>query len=309
MEDSDGACYRGDQNTLIMKKIFGFFIVLMLMFIPAKVFCQDELLIGLIPEENIFLQMDRHRPLADYLSGKLGINVRLTILSRYVDIIDSFVSREMDGAFFGVFTGVLAMEKLGVEPVARPVNIDGSATVQSYIFVRQDSGIKNVDDMKNKRFAFVDRATVTGYLFGIAFLRERGVVNIDKYFREYYFTGSHDAAVYSVLDNRADIGIAKSKVFKRMIGKDPIIKDELKVLAVSNEFPDTTLCLRKDLPDNIKSKIKEILLNMDKEDEGRKVLGKLMALRFVEAKKDDFRPFFELADKAGINIKRYKYTR
>lgn len=309
MEDSDGACYRSDQNTLIMKKIFGCFIVLMLMFIPTKASCQDELLIGLIPEENIFLQMDKHRPLADYLSGKLGINVRLTILSRYGDIIDSFVSREMDGAFFGVFTGVLAMEKLGVEPVARPVNIDGSATVQSYIFVRQDSGIKNVDDMKDKRFAFVDRATVTGYLFAIAFLRERGVVNIDKYFREYYFTGSHDAAIYSVLDNRADIGIAKSKVFKRMIGKDPIIKDELTVLAVSNEFPDTTLCLRKDLSDNIKSKIKEILLNMDKEDEGRKVLNKLMALRFVEAKKDDFRPLFELADKAGINIKRYKYTR
>jgi len=32
----------------------------------------DEILIGLIPEENIFNQMERHRPLAAYLSKKVG---------------------------------------------------------------------------------------------------------------------------------------------------------------------------------------------------------------------------------------------
>ena len=48
----------------------------------------------------------------------------------------------MDGSFFGSFTGAMAIEKLGVEPIARPVNLDGTSTYKGYIFVRKDSGIK-----------------------------------------------------------------------------------------------------------------------------------------------------------------------
>jgi ABC-type phosphate/phosphonate transport system substrate-binding protein len=68
------------------------------MLAPANVMAQDEFIIGLIPEENIFKQVKRHRPLAEYLTEKLGIKVKFTILSRYPDIIDRFVTRRMDGA-------------------------------------------------------------------------------------------------------------------------------------------------------------------------------------------------------------------
>lgn len=293
---------------MIINRLSRLLIILVItLFVPSKALSQDEMLIGLIPEENIFNQMERYRPLADYLSGKIGVKVKLTILSRYGSIIDSFVTRKMDGAFFGIFTGVLAMEKLGVEPVARPLNLDGKSTVNSYIFVRKDSGIKTAKDMKGKRIVFVDKLTATGYLFAIAFLREKGVQDIDKYFGEYFFTGSHGSAVYSVLDNRADIGSAKSKVFNRMVEKDPAIKDELNIIAKSDEFPDTTLCIRKDLPAEIKTRIKQALLNMDRDPGGNEILKKFGALKFIDANKKDFQPFFELAKKAGINIKNYRY--
>ncbi|HWR58952.1 MAG TPA: hypothetical protein VN328_08710, partial [Thermodesulfovibrionales bacterium] len=61
-----------------------------LLFAPLEAKCEDEILIGLIPEENIFSQMDRHRPLAAYVTEKLGVKVKLTILSRYGDVIDRF---------------------------------------------------------------------------------------------------------------------------------------------------------------------------------------------------------------------------
>lgn len=291
-----------------MKKTVSGIIILLLIisFLPCKASSREELLIGLIPEENIFNQMDKYRPLAAYLSSRLGMNVRLTILSRYGDIIDRFTTRKMDGAFFSAMTGVLAVEKLGVEPVVRPVNLDGTTSIKSYIFVRKDSGIKAVPDMKDKRMAFVDRATVS-YLFAVAFFREKRVMNIDNYFKEYYFTGSHDSAVYSVLDNRADIGAAESKVYKRMIKKDPSIQEELNILAESGDFPDTTLCLSKDLPPEIKTRIKSILLTMDRDAEGKEVLKKFEASKFIEANKKDFFNFFDLANKAGINIRNYMY--
>lgn len=293
----------------VIKKLVFNFIAVIIIFIPNDIFAQEELLIGLIPEQNIFKQMDKYKPLAKYLSEKVGIKIRLTILSRYGDIVERFVSRNMDGAFFDSLTGAMALNKLGVEPIARPVNMDGTATVRSYIFTRADSKISSVKDMKGKRVAFVDRATATGYLFAIALLNENGINDIDRYFHEYFFTGSHDSAIYSVLDNRADIGSAQSTIFNLLVAKDPTINKELKIIAKSEEFPETTLCLRKDIPSTTKNKITDILLNMNNEPEGKEILKKFGILKFIRADAKDFTPVFNLANRAGVNIKGYRIKR
>src|SRR5512138_1812163 len=101
-----------------------------------------QVVIGLIPELNIFKQKARFTLLGEYLARKIGVPVKFTILSRYGNIIESFENDQMDGAFFGSFTGALAIEKLGVVPLARPVNLDGSAQYKGYLFVRKDSGIQ-----------------------------------------------------------------------------------------------------------------------------------------------------------------------
>ncbi len=283
------------------------FAVTVLMVWPVKAHCENEILIGLIPEENIFNQMDRYRPLAAYLSKKIETPVRFTILSRYGDVMDRFVSRKMDGAFFGVFTGVLAMEKIDAVPVARAVNLDGSSTVQSYIFVRNNSGIHDVEGMKGKRITFVDRATVTGYLYALSYLKEFGVSDPESYFMEVSFTGSHGSTIYAVLDGRADVGTVKSKIYQLLVAKDSTIKEELMIIARSQEFPDTTLFLRKDIPETLLSRIKAALFNMEKDPEGITVLKKLEAQKFIEAKKKDFASFYDVARKAGITVKTYKY--
>lgn len=273
----------------------------------SSVAADRELLIGLIPEENIFRQMDRYRPLSEYLTSRLGMKTRFTILSRYGDIIDRFVLRNLDGAFFGAFTAILAMEKLGVEPVARPVNLDGNSTAEGYIFVRKDSNIKGIKDMKGKTIAFVDRATATGYIFALAYLKEHGIENPLNYFKEYYFTGSHDSALLSVLDGRADIGVAKDKIIKERIKRDPLIEQEILIVARSIALPDVTLCLSKKIEKDLREKIKNILLSMDKDPEGKKVLEKLGTLKFVSASQEDFVPVYNLLKKADIDIKTYRY--
>ena len=60
---------------------------------------QKVFTIGLIPERNIFKQIERYEPLAGYLSKKIGINITLKILTRYGNIIDNFVSLNIDAAF------------------------------------------------------------------------------------------------------------------------------------------------------------------------------------------------------------------
>lgn len=267
----------------------------------------EELLIGLIPDENIFDELSRFRLVADYVERRTGIRMRLTILSRYGDVIDRFSSRNMDGAFFGAFTGVLAIEKLKVSPIARPVALDGHDKVQSVIFVRTGSGIKTARDMQGRSIVFTDRATITGYLFARAWLHQRGVPDIEKHFREVHFTGNHDSVIYAVLDNRADVGVAKSKQFNKMLAKDPTVGQELDVLVRSDPFPDLTLCLRQSLPAETRSRIRDALLGMEMDKEGKEVLRQALMQRFVAASLEDFAPVYDVARTAGVTINTYRY--
>ncbi len=265
---------------------------------------QDELLIGLIPEMNVFKQKERFQPLADYLSEKTGAKIKLTIFSKYGGIVERFKSLKLDGAFFGSFTGATAIKELGVEPLARPVNPDGSSTYHGYIFVRKDSGIKNISNMKGKRMAFVDKATTAGYIFPMAYFKENGINNIDRYFKEYYFTGSHDAAIYAVLDKKADIGAAKHSVYDRVKRSDPRVEKELVILAESPKVPSNGLCVRKDLNKAIKEKLKKALLNIDKDPKGKVALEKFGALRFIVTTASDYQPVFDLMKRAEIETKK-----
>ena len=267
----------------------------------------SRILIGLIPEMNVFQQMQRFQPLAQYIQKSTGIEVHLTILSRYGNIIQKFRSVGMDGAFFGSFTGAMAIEKLGVIPLVRPVNLDGESTYYGIIFARKDSGIDTVADMKGKRFAFVERATTAGYLFPMAVLRENNVFDLKSFFSETFFSGSHDATVLEIFNRQADIGAAKNTVFYRVLDSRPDIAQTLKVLFTSERVPSNGLCLRADIDPAIREKLKKILLDMDKDPEGREVLERYGALRFVETSVQDYQPVRDLAERAGISIKDYNY--
>ncbi|MGE5300564.1 MAG: phosphate/phosphite/phosphonate ABC transporter substrate-binding protein [Acidobacteriota bacterium] len=268
---------------------------------------QKEILIGLIPEMNVFKQRERFKPLAEYLTKKTGVKVNLTILSRYGNIIERFTSEKMDGAFFGSFTGALAIQKLGVVPLARPMNLDGSTQYWGYLFVRKDSGIKGVNDMKGKKMAYVEKATTAGYVFPVAYFKEHGVKDPDKFFSDHFFAGSHDAAIYAVLDRKTDVGAAKHSMYDRVRKADPRVDKELVILAESAKVPSNGLCVRKGLDKGIQKKLKEALLNIDKNPEGKVVLQKFGGIKFIETTVADYNPVFDIARKAGIDIKKYVY--
>jgi phosphonate transport system substrate-binding protein len=266
-----------------------------------------DLTIGLIPEQNVFKQMKRYKPLGEYLEEKTNNKINFTVLSRYGNIIESFDKKKLDGAFWGSFTGAMAIEKLGMKPVARPVNIDGSSTYRGYILVRKDSGIKNVADMKGKVIAFVEKATTAGYIFPVSYFKKQGIKNIDTYFKEYYFTGSHDSAIHSVLNKKADIACAKNTVYEILARDDKRITDELMIIARSPDVPSNGLGLRTQLPFGVKADIKETLLNMHNDPKGKLVLEKFGVVQFIETTQADYAPVFEIAESAGISLKDYEY--
>ncbi len=274
---------------------------------PKKAAQETTIVIGLIPEQHIFDQVERYKPLADYLSKKIGVKIKLKVLSRYGNIIDNFVSGGMDGAFFGSFTYTLAHAKLGVQVLARPESLDGTSTYYGMIFVRRDSGIRTAGDMEGKRFAFVDKATTAGYLLPLEYFHRNGIRNYRTFLKEAYFTGTHEDAIYDVLNKKADIGAAKNTIYEKLTRDDARIKKELVVLEKSPDVPENGLAVRKDLDPSLKEKLKETLLGMHEDPEGMGVLKNFGARRFIETTDKDYEPVVKYAKESGLNLSTYDY--
>jgi phosphonate transport system substrate-binding protein len=141
----------------------------------------------------------------------------------------------------------------------------------------------------------------------LAYFHEHEIRKPRQYLAEIYFTGTHENAIADVLDRKADIGAAKNTVFERMAAKDPRIKKDLQILATSPEVPENALALRGNLEETTRRKILDALLGMDQDPEGREVLKKFGARRFVPTTDKDYDTVIQYAREIHIDLATYDY--
>lgn len=274
---------------------------------PQKI-RENTFTIAILPEQNVFEQKKRYKPLAEYLSDNLGINVKIKLLDSYGSIYDEIKNKTIDGAFFGSFNYVLTQARTDIEPVARPVETSENSSYRGIIFTRKDSGLTgNVKTWKGKKIALVHEVTTAGYIFPRWHLRKHGIKNFERHFGRIIFTGSHDAAILSVFKGQADIGAAKDLIFEKLLSENPAIKDEMVVLARSIAVPSNSLCVRGDMDSNIKDSLKRVLLSMHNTHAGKNALKAMNALRFKETTDSEFDALKEMAKDLDIDIRTYPF--
>jgi phosphonate transport system substrate-binding protein len=259
----------------------------------------------LVPEKNTFEQQRRYKYITDYLSRKIGMNVLVEMMPNYGEITLAFQHGDADAGFFGSFSYLLTHARAGIEPIARPVWLDNSSTYRGFIFVRKDSGIETVKDMKNKSLVLVDKATTAGYIFQRFYFKYYGINNMEDYFSRIAFARSHDAAAWAVYTGEADIGGAKNHIFNSLKEEYPDFKEQMVVLAESPEVPSNGLAVSKDLNPALKLRLKTLLLTLHETEAGREVLKNFGALKFIETTDNDYTVLYNMVKELGIDLNNY----
>jgi phosphonate transport system substrate-binding protein len=274
---------------------------------PTSIENEKTLRLLLVPEKNTFEQRRRYKYITDYLSQKMEMNVIVEIMANYGEISVAFQEGRADAGFFGSFSYVLTHAKTGVEPIARPEWLDGSSSYRGYIFVRKDSGIRTVEDMKDKSLVLVDKATTAGYIFQRYYLKYYGIDHMEDYFSRISYARSHDAAAWAVYSGEADVGGAKNHIFESLGEIYPDFKKQMLVVAESPEMPSNGLAVRKDLNPALKLRLKTLLLSMNETKEGKEALKHFEASRFVETTNDDYRVIYNMVKELGIDLEHYSF--
>lgn len=229
----------------------------------ANVAQPQVLRVGTIPSEDATRMREAYKPLAAYLEKKLGMKVDLFVATDYTGAIEAMRAGKLDIALFGPFSYVLAADKANAEVFAVE-KVNGATTYKSIIVTRPDSGINSLQDLKGRTFAFVDPASTSGHLFPRAFMKKQSI-EPDKDFKSLVFAGTHDAVELAVKNRKVDAGADSNKTYNKMKKEGLISDQDIKIIFESDPIPSSPWAWRKDLPAELKAKIKEAFLNMDKE--------------------------------------------
>lgn len=254
-----------------------------------------HLRMGLIPASDVDEMIREYKNITDYLTNKLGITVEPEVTSDYTAAIEAMRSKHIDIAWFGPFSYILANKEAGAEAVVNGLRRDtGISTYKSVFVTRADSGIKTLEDIKGKRIAFVDPASTSGYLIPMKMLKEYGI-DADNDFKDVYFAGTHTAVELAVANGTVDVGADSDNSYDRMVESGEIDSAVNVIFHESDPIPGSPIAIRGDLPESLKERIKQALLEMDQQTI-HKVDGWGDVEKYVEVKDSDYDIIRETAE-------------
>ncbi len=245
---------------------------------------EQPLYIGFIPHSSGVKMVRKWQPLAEYLSRELGIEVEAVFKSSYRDVVAALSDGSMDICLTGAFVYILAKQEIDIKPVARRI-INGSSMYSSIIIVRKDSKIDFFENLRNKRFAFTDKMSTTGYFLPVTMMRQRGIFEPEQYFSEVIFTGNHDSALLSVYMKSVEAGAVSIDYWRLGNSK---IKKKLKILWQSAMVPLGPFVVRPGMDSAKRIKIKKAFLNIGKTADTLQLTKHLKINGFIETKDKDY---------------------
>lgn len=235
-----------------------------------------KLILGMVPSREIGRMMENLGPLSKMLTDRVGIPVEPFVATNFTGLIEAMGTGRADIGIFGPFALVLAEERHKVLIVAKSVRRSRGHFVTSYhaaINVRVDSPFKSLADLKGRRFAFVDPASTSGYLFPYMMLLEAGV-NPERDLRT-IFAGSHDAAVVSVYKKDVDASATHDNAIPDIKRELPDVEQVVRILVRSSPIPNDGVAVRRGLAEDLVVKIQEAFVDLGKNPDGVRLLEAL----------------------------------
>jgi phosphonate transport system substrate-binding protein len=197
------------------------------------------------------------------LGGLVGVPVRVTVASDYAAVVEALRNRTADLAFVHPVGYVLANREAKALIVAKN-QWHGKTTFSARFYVRKDSGLKTLEDLRGKTIAFVDPASSSGYIYPMVLLIQRGLVqNRDPktFFREVVFAGSHDASMRSLLNGHVD-AIASFDMAREQYLKTEAERERVAWVAETPQIPEAGIAAREGLDPAMFARVRSALLKI-----------------------------------------------
>lgn len=232
---------------------------------------------AIISPKNTYIY---YKEILDYISVRMRVPVELVQRDTYEAVNQLIKNNEIDAAFVCSGAYVDGNRDFGMELLLAP-QAYGETCYYSYIIVPNHSNVKKIEDLKGKKFAFTDPMSNSGKLIPTYILSKMGYTP-QNFFSTYIFTYSHDKSIEAVANKLVDGAAVDSLIWEYINQINPALTSKAKIIQKSDPCGIPPLVVPKELNPIIKKNLKNILINMHTDPEGKKILDKIKIDRFVE---------------------------
>jgi len=214
------------------------------------------LVFAAVPAEESTSLQQSYGTVLELLEKETGATIEFQNATDYAAVIEGMRAGQIDIAFFGPFSYVLAKNQdPGITPVAAVVDDKGAEPgYQSYGIVPADSDIDDLADFAGKTVCFVDPNSTSGYLYPTAGLIKAGVDPVKGLTPVY--AGGHDASALTVARGQCDAGFAYDQmVDSQLIESGQLKKGQLRTVWKSETIAGSPIAVASDVDPDLRQTI------------------------------------------------------
>jgi phosphonate transport system substrate-binding protein len=234
------------------------------------------------------------------LGKKLGVPIKVYMPTDYLGVVEALRNKTADLAFVHPAGYVFANREARAQIVAVDV-WHGKTSYTSRIYVRKDSGLKTLEDLRGKSIAFVDPGSTSGYVYPMVLLIKKGLVkgrDPKTFFKEAMYTGTHEAALLALVNGNVD-AVASFDLAPQQYLKDKERVEKLTYVAETDPIPEAGVVVREGLDPALVQKLFEALVSFNA-PEYRPILNNFYGIDgFAPARDSDYDPVRAAIDLLG----------
>lgn len=226
------------------------------------------------------------QPLTDYLSEQLGRPIELVVTESYQDSADRLIVGHAPFAVLPPYIYVLTKQR---EPRIRPLTNqlwDGVGSADAFLIVRAEDAPDDLEELRNKPWCFVEKASTTGALLPRAYLKSRGH-DPDEFISEIVWSGSHQDVLKDLVAGKC-IAAATYDGNVETASKYGVDTEQLEVFASTGKTPNEAIVAGPDVDPALATALQAALLAFDPPKHlGRPYLGESQHITGFELPDED----------------------
>jgi phosphonate transport system substrate-binding protein len=247
------------------------------------------IVLAITPSAEVARLTTTGNAIAAALGKATNLTWKVQVPTSYAAQIEAVCSGQVDVAFIAPLQMTLLLDKGCGTPIIAALRNDEtcklSATYNSQILVRADSGINDLAGLKGKKFAFVDAISASGSLFPQLLVKQKTGQDAKTFFASTINAGGHPQSVLALyngqVDGAASFGDARLKSVcgtpEPAAGMPADILAKTKIIDKAGPIPNDGIAVAKALPADVVAAIKKALVDYAGTDEGKKNYKDLFA--------------------------------
>lgn len=250
----------------------------------------------------------------EFLEKNTPYKFEINVPQSFIAVVEAFGTKRADVAAINSFGYILAHEKYGAQAMLTVLR-HGSSTYQSQFIAKADGPIKSLADLAGKKVAFVDPASTSGYLLPLKSLKDKSIEP-----KETVFAMKHDSVVSMIYQGQVDAGatfysppskddkgVESIEDARRLVlTQYPDVASKIKIIDLSEPIPNDPIIFRKDMPEEMKTKISEAFMAFVATPEGKaafkEIYGVTEIKKATDADYDSVRNMLKALGKSATDL-------